>query len=68
MRRRDVIVRGALDLPEHVTENDRREIERFADFLRRLHAAESAGVSRVDAADALYPDVYEEAADAPKRP
>lgn len=56
--RRDLIVRSAMDLPASLPGEDRAEIERFADLLRRANGATCAGVPRAEAVRAIYPDVY----------
>lgn len=47
--------------PEDVaglSEHDRAEVERAADFMRRTSLATDAGVPLVEAAVAIFPDVY----------
>ena len=44
------------------TERDRRELERFATYLRLCAEAKAAGCTRREAEQAIYPDVYEEEA------
>ena len=39
-------------------EDDRAEIERAQDFVRRTRLATDAGVPLVEAACAIYPDVF----------
>lgn len=43
-----------------LSEQDRAELEKFADYMRRVSSAEKAGVTRVEAAHAIYPDVYDD--------
>lgn len=43
-----------------LTDRDRDEVERLADYLRRVGAAIAAGVPRRDAQEAIYPDIYPE--------
>jgi hypothetical protein len=59
-RRRCIVISSLADLPAAVTEKDRAEIEKFADYLRRVGAAKQAGVPHDEAARAIYPDVYPE--------
>jgi len=47
-----------LDLPANLSGNDRAEVERFAEMLRQVGAAERAGATRAEAVRAIYPDVY----------
>lgn len=54
-----MIISKLSDLPADVSEHDRREVERFIDYLRRVAAAKAAGVPHAEAAAAIYPDLYE---------
>lgn len=51
-------MKRALDVPAHVTEHDRGEIERFADFLRRVGDAKKAGATHAEAVRSIYPDTF----------
>lgn len=43
---------------KRITEQDRKEIERFAIYLRLANQAVQAGVPAAEAAAAIYPDAY----------
>lgn len=55
--RQCLVVRGPSDLVG-LSDHDRAEIELAADFARRVGAATDAGVPLVEAACAIYPDVF----------
>lgn len=55
--RRCLVVRGPADIVG-LSDHDRAEIELAADFARRMGAATDAGVPLVEAACAIYPDVF----------
>jgi hypothetical protein len=45
---------------KRITEDDRREIERFAIYLRLVNQATAAGLTQLEAVGAVYPDAYPE--------
>lgn len=55
--RKCIVVRGPEDVAG-LSEHDRAEVERAADFMRRTSLATDAGVPLVEAAVAIFPDVY----------
>lgn len=55
--RKYLVVREPADLVG-LSEHDRAEIERAQDFVRRTRLATDAGVPLVEAACAIYPDVF----------